>query len=131
MTAHPDSKLQPNPGLEYLTPDELAECVSGISQPTYLRLWEILGELEREGKQAPIGGDRHDPTGEFGYPMVEDPYSYRDVVSSGQGNVTSIWSRLSREQQLEINAAMEARDAEWDRVMEADRVAYEAEKGGS
>ena len=114
MTAQSHT-VKPNAGLEYLTPDTLAECVSGISQPTYLRLWEILVELEAEGKQAPIGGDRHDPTGEFGYPMVEDPGSYRDVVSSGRGNVTSIWDRLSTEQQLEINAAMEAEDARWNR----------------
>lgn len=123
--------IQPNPGLEYMTPDTLAETVSGISMPTYQRLWEITAELDEQGKGAPIGGDRHDPEGEFGPPMVEDPYSQRDIIMSGKGNVTSIWDQLTPEQQAEINAAMEAADAEWEAGMERARAKREGDEGRS
>lgn len=108
------TSIRPHEGLQYLTPDELAETVSGISMPTYQHLWAIVCELDEQRKGAPVGGDHHDPRGEFGPPMVEDPYSRRDVVMEGQGNVTSIWKQLTESEQREINAAMKARDAEWE-----------------
>lgn len=96
--------IPPAQGLEYYTPDAVAETLP-VSHETGMKLWQLVTELEQQGQGAPIGGDRHDPYGEHGTPMVEDPYSQRDVISEGRGNMVSIWDRLTPAEQEEINAA--------------------------
>lgn len=111
-------KIAPAEGLEYYTPDQVAETLNGISTGTYQKLWDLVSQLEQQGKAAPTGGYTHDPYGENGPATVEDPYSQRDMVGSGHGNMVSVWDQLSPEQQTEINAAMQANDAEHDAMME-------------
>ena len=105
----------PASGLEYITPDEVAETLDGISQQTGLRLWDLLSQTEQEGTAAPIGGERHDPYGEFGTPMVEDPYSRRDLISEERGSVVAVWDRLTEAERQEINAAMARQDERYER----------------
>lgn len=101
-----------NPGLKYYSPDEVGETLAGISKNTYGRLWELVSQQEQAGTAAPIGGDRHDPYGEHGTPMVEDPQSRMDIMSGGQGNMESVWDQLTPEEQQEINAAYEREQAQ-------------------
>jgi len=117
----PTQQIKPHPGLEYYTPDEVAETLEGISTSTYQKLWDLVDHLDSQGKGAPMGGDRHDPQGEFGPPMVEDPGSRRDLVGGGQGNIVSVWGMLSPEQQQEINAAKQADDAKIESYMNRDQ----------
>jgi len=101
------SRIEPEQGLEHYTPDEVAETLGGISSSTYVRLWNILLELKKSDQAAPMGGDVHDP--ENG--VVEDPFSRRDIVGEGKGNMISIWDRLTPEEQSEINEAFRNRGA--------------------
>lgn len=107
--------IPPAEGLDYYTPDEVAETLSGISTGTYQKLWELVDHLDRNKQAVPMGGDRHDPYGEHGTPTVETPGDRNDFLGEGStGSVVSVWNMLSPEQQTEINAAMKAADAEWD-----------------
>jgi len=36
--------IQPNEWCNSWTPDEVAECLAGISDSTYNRLWEVLNQ---------------------------------------------------------------------------------------
>jgi len=81
-------------GLEYWTADEIAECLSGITHTTYVRLWEIVAECEQNGTAKPLGGDGSDGTTEL--PIVADSYSNQPH---------SFWTALTPAQQQEIASA--------------------------
>ena len=80
-------------GLEYWTADEIAECRS-VSHDTYVRLWEIVAECEKNGTAKPLGGDGSDGTTEL--PIVADSYSNQPH---------SFWTALTPAQQQEIASA--------------------------
>ena len=84
-------------GLQYWTPDEVAECLDGVSQPTYVRLWAILDELVASGKAVPVGGDGSDGT-------IETPPE-PDAFKSGK--MSAVWPMLTEAEQIEL------RDAWW------------------
>jgi hypothetical protein len=73
-------------------PDEVAECLDGLSSATYARLWNIVSELEHSGRGVPLGGDGSGGTVEV--PPEPDAFA--------SGRMSSIWHQLSDEQRLEI-----------------------------
>ena len=89
-------------GLKHWTPDEVAECLDGVSMPTYGRLWELTSELEKAGKAVPIGGDGSDGTIEC--PPEPDAYT--------SGKMPAIWNKLTEEQQVELNNCMQKRETD-------------------
>ena len=78
-------------GLEYWTADQIAECVSGISHDTFVRLWQIVSECEKNGTAMPLGGDGSNGTTEL--PIVADSYGNQPHA---------FWAALTRAQQQEI-----------------------------
>lgn len=68
---------------EVWSPDEAAECLSGISDSTYSHLWEFVAEYDD-------------------VPRSEVPDDFGDRCLS------RFWDRLSEEEQKELNAAAEA-----------------------
>ena len=79
-------------GLSYWTPDEVAECLDGVSDSTYVRLWAILDELEASGKAVPVGGDGSGGT-------IETPPE-PDAFKSGK--MAAVWDRLTEAEQIEL-----------------------------
>jgi hypothetical protein len=88
--------MKMNEALEFWTPDEAAECLSGISEALYARLWELLDHIP-EGDRKPLGGDGTNGTVEY----PPEPGSYR------KGTIAALWRHLTEEQQAELNAAYE------------------------
>jgi hypothetical protein len=86
-------------GLEYWTADEIAECLSGVSNATGQRLWDIQSECDETAK--PRGGDGSNGTTEI--PIVD--YSYGDQPRA-------FWKLLTPEQQKEIAKAYTQRNDE-------------------
>ena len=82
-------------GLQYWTPDEVAECLDGVSRPTYVRLWEIAGELKRTGRAVPLGGDGSDGTIE----TPPEPDAYKS------GKMGALWHLLTDAQRVELRDA--------------------------
>lgn len=83
-------------GLEYWTADQIAECLSGISHDTYVRLWQIVSECEKNGTAMPLGGDGSNRTTEL--PIVADSYGNQPHT---------FWTALTPAQQQEIASAYE------------------------
>jgi len=86
-----------NPAFEFWTPDEAAECLSGISDATYKHLWELLEKIP-EAKRMPLGGDGTNGTVE----RPPEPGSYPE------GTVAAVWGKLTEEEKAELNKGMEA-----------------------
>lgn len=84
--------------IEEWRPDEVAECIDGLSDSTYRKLWEITAELDRTGKAVPLGGDGSDGTVEY----PPEPGSYPD------GRLRAVWHRLTEAEQREIARCYEA-----------------------
>ena len=80
-------------GLEYWRADEIAEGLS-VRHDTYVRLWEIVAECEKNGTAKPLGGDGSDGTTEL--PKVADSYSNQPH---------SFWTAQTPAQQQEIASA--------------------------
>ena len=83
-------------GIEYWTADEIAECLDDISHDTYVRLWQITGESEKNGTAKPLGGDGSNGTTEL--PIVADSYGNQP---------RGFWNSLTTEQRKEIWDAYE------------------------
>ena len=107
-------------GLEYWTADEIAECLSGVSNATGQRLWDISSACELsdgiemewaeyKGKRwddtrrmsKPRGGDGSNGTTEI--PIVDDSYADQP---------RKFWKLLTPEQQKEIAKAYAQRNNE-------------------
>lgn len=88
--------MKMNEAFKVWTPDEAAECLSGVSPSLYARLWELLDGIP-EGDRKPLGGDGTNGTVE--YPPEPDSYP--------KGTVAAIWRHLTEEQRAELNAAYE------------------------
>ena len=73
-------------------PDEVAECVDGLSGATCARLWNITAELKRTGRGVPLGGDGSNGT-------VEVPPAPGSFAS---GRMSSIWPLLTDDERAEI-----------------------------
>jgi hypothetical protein len=73
-------------------PDEVAECVSGLSAATYERLWDITSDLERTGRAVPLGGDGSNGTVE----VPPEPGSF------ASGRMSRIWPLLTDDERAEI-----------------------------
>lgn len=84
--------------LRHYSLDEVAETVSGITEETYVELWETLAKAEEEGKAKPLGGDGTGGT-------TEEP-----IVSSGEygSDLVAGWKHLSAEAKANIVAAAAA-----------------------
>lgn len=85
----------PAAGLELWTPDEVAECLDGISDPTYAELWNALGGM---AETKPLGGDGSNGTVEWPEPTER------------KHSVVAIWSQLTERARSEINAAWAAKE---------------------
>lgn len=84
---------KPHARFRFDTPDEVAECMQGVSPELSSRLWSLMADLPR-------------PTYH-----VEDS-SPGDALDSDRG-LASCWSKLTRDEQVELNrlaAAEERRD---------------------
>lgn len=77
---------------DFMTLDEVAECVDGISKDTYDELWRVH-ESVREGRK-PLGGDGSDGT-------TEEPIHSTDYAN----NIGPAWNKLSEAAQRNINEA--------------------------
>jgi hypothetical protein len=75
-------------GLQYLRPDELAECYS-VGDELYRKLWEITSELEQTGQAVPLGGDGSDGTIEC--PPEPDAFMH--------GKMGAVWDRFTQNEQ--------------------------------
>ena len=78
--------------VEDMRPDEVAECTDGLSEGTYVALWNITSDLEASGKGVPLGGDGSNGTVEY----PPEPGSY------ASGRMAAVWDRLTEDQQAEI-----------------------------
>lgn len=78
----------------YWRPDEVAECLDGLSQETYARLWAVTSELERTGRGVPLGGDGSDGT-------IETPPEPDAFIS---GKMETIWPTLTDAERADISA---------------------------
>ena len=83
-------------GIEYWTADEIAECLDDISHSTYVRLWQIVSETEKNDTAKPLGGDGSNGTTEI--PIVDDSYGNQPHA---------FWDSLTTEQQKEIQDSYE------------------------
>jgi hypothetical protein len=84
--------------LRHYSLDEVAETVSGITEETYVELWETLAKSEEAGTAKPLGGDGAGGTTEE--PIVSDGHYGSDLVSG--------WPHLSPEARANIVAAAAA-----------------------
>ncbi len=87
--------------IPYWRPDEVAECLDGLSTQTRVRLWDISNELERTGKAVPLGGDGSNGTIE--YPPEPDAFI--------SGKMQSLWPTLTDDERAEIAACYAKKDA--------------------
>ena len=83
-------------GILYWTADQVAECLDDISHSTYIRLWQIVSETEKDGTAMPLGGDGSNGTTEI--PIVDDSYGNQP---------RGFWNSLTIEQQEEVRNAYE------------------------
>lgn len=83
------SKMKIPDGLETWTPDEVAECMDGISTEIYRRLWELLETIPA----MPVGGD-----GSYG--TVEVPPEPDAYLECKMG---AIWNKLTPDEQEHIS----------------------------
>jgi hypothetical protein len=81
----------------YMSLDEVAETVDGITNDTYTELWK---ELESADNRKPPGGDGSDGT--TGEPIVSDGSYGSDLVAA--------WGRLSARARRNIHACAEDND---------------------
>ena len=88
---------QPPGKLRYHSVDEVAECVSGLTDVTYAELWSALEEAHKAGNATPLGGDGSDGT-------IEEP-----VITSGEydSDLAAAWPKLSEAARRNIHEAAE------------------------
>ena len=89
---------QPPGKLRYHSVDEVAECVSGLTDATYSELWATLEEAHKAGNAKPLGGDGSDGT-------IEEP-----VVTSGEydSDLAAAWPKRSEAARRNIHEAANA-----------------------
>ena len=87
MTIKIDEKLK------YWTPDSVAECLDGVPDRLYRKLWAVVSDLEQEGKSVPLGGDGSDGT-------IETP---ADDGSYASGRMAAVWHLFTTEEQQLLN----------------------------
>lgn len=81
--------------LEYWEVDEVAECIEGINESTYVELWKMLEQAANNGTAKPLGGDGSDGT-------TEEP-----IVSNYYGSsLKTVWGKLSKEARENISEAV-------------------------
>jgi hypothetical protein len=85
-------------GLQYWRPDEVAECLDGIGQDLYRKLWQITSDLEQSGKAVPVGGDGSNGT-------IECPPEPDAFMS---GKMGTVWNQFTSDEQALMVKAFEA-----------------------
>tara|TARA_Y100001963_G_C6609998_1_gene366570 strand:- start:253 stop:528 length:276 start_codon:yes stop_codon:yes gene_type:complete len=80
-------------GLTYWTADEVAECLDGIGQDIYRKLWNILSEAKNP---TPLGGDGSNGT-------VETPDGRMDLDNDDKA--MHWWDKLTEDEQKVVATA--------------------------
>jgi len=89
LTLREKMKIKPNSMLEYVTPDEIAECWDGVSESLQAKLWATVEEAHADRADVDI-----------------EECGPGDVV--GLSSVVSVWGRFTDEEKLEINSLVNA-----------------------
>tara|TARA_R100000995_G_C3465284_1_gene115331 strand:+ start:676 stop:1002 length:327 start_codon:yes stop_codon:yes gene_type:complete len=97
--------IQPNEWCNSWTPDEVAECLAGISDSTYNRLWEVLNQ---HGDKTRMQGTYSAGPNQYGYAEYPDQLWGTDSegVYGKYNSVASFWDKFTEAERLEINAAI-------------------------
>ena len=95
-------KIKPHGQFDVSSPDEVAECMAGVGydSPLYRRLWELVELVPNDTSEVP------------------DNFGCRCLAL--------VWSKLTRDQQIELNRLATAADA----VEEAEMARIRAERAG-
>ena len=74
---------------EYCTPDQMAECMDGVSDELYRTLWIAVNDHEKE----------------YGVKDYEEPIDmYNDM------SLAAMWGRFTNKERVQINAILSKED---------------------
>ena len=90
--------------VEFWTADEIAECLDGINDETYMELWSIVDECEKAKNYKPTGGDGSPD--ENGVRTFEEPQH----TTSYADQPRQFWAKLTEEARTNIAEAAAAEE---------------------
>jgi len=87
--------ITPHEATAFYTPDQIAECMEGITDSSYMDLWSTVEHLPKISQA-----------------QMEDgmtPSDYRQICA-----VSTVWDRLEESTQKNVNEVLQAEEDSWD-----------------